>query len=445
MQKKAKRTTLHAAGRTIFVVGLTILLMGAALPCIAATPKLLPDNEKLKIQEQTLRIRRLQEGIIDHKIKIFDSRQKERSLLADLEKVDRNFSQKQQDYERLQAEYQAQSELFVIKQDHLTQVSGELSQYKTHVKKRLAAYYRTGPVGLINVLFSAETLPQMLDTQEYYAALLQHDQQAINTYLDKMDELELARQEHAFEKARLEDLVDQVEGQKNQLASLRKNKKSMLTQVKSEKDLYLQAVDEIEKAAADLTTTLENLKKQAEAFEAQKRQAAAQEKATTTTPATPEKDAPAAAPAPEVPRGFAAMKGRLPPPVQGTVVVAFGQARGEKFGVKTFTDGIDFKTATGSNIKAVFDGRIIHAGYMKGYGNMLIIDHGEQYYSLTSGIGRFLKLEGENVTSGETVGITGEDETLLGPGLHFEIRLGANPENPLQWLDTSKLSIKVGQ
>ncbi|MBW2465797.1 MAG: peptidoglycan DD-metalloendopeptidase family protein, partial [Deltaproteobacteria bacterium] len=74
---------------------------------------------------------------------------------------------------------------------------------------------------------------------------------------------------------------------------------------------------------------------------------------------------------------------------------------------------------------------------------VIIINHGQQYFTLVSRAADFYKREGAKVKTGEIIGITGEGDSLYGEGLHFEIRKGANPEDPLPWLKKDSLSLTV--
>jgi septal ring factor EnvC (AmiA/AmiB activator) len=140
-------------------------------------------------------------------------------------------------------------------------------------------------------------------------------------------------------------------------------------------------------------------------------------------------------------RGFPAMKGKLIPPVRGSVTTYFGKNKQGKFGITTFADGIDIKTVAGSEIKAVYSGKVVYAGQLKGYGNLIIIDHDHQYYSLISRAAELYKKEGDLVSTGEVIGIMSESGGLLGEGLHLEIRHGTEPQNPLNWLNKRLLKV----
>ena len=93
-------------------------------------------------------------------------------------------------------------------------------------------------------------------------------------------------------------------------------------------------------------------------------------------------------------------------------------------------------------ISAVFDGKVIHSGYLRGYGNLIIIDHGQQYFSLVSRAAEFYKTEGIKVAKGDVIGLTGEGDSLYGEGIHFEIRKGSKSEDPLLWLKEDSLPME---
>lgn len=399
----------------------------------------LDQQKKIKQQEQAAspvdktRMERLQKGIETQKNKVLQTQKKEKSLLGEMEKIDHKLLAQKTELSSLNKKYDDQETLLEFKHRDLERVTADKEALKEHVKKRLSAYYQMGSVGILNVIFSSRTLPELLTFQDYFHKLLQYDQETLDSYLGKIKELYLASEAHAREKERLISLVDKVEKEKDLLAATYDDKSKLLSRVNTEKSLYLQAVSEIEEAAANLARTFEKLKEKS----ATPRETAAKE-----SPA-------AVAPAPVVAaktaggKKITALKGRLEPPVYGTVVTNFGVSEEGRFGINTFANGIDIKADEGTEIKAIFDGKVIHSGYLRGYGNLIIIDHGEQYYSLVSRIGKLNKNEGAMVSRGEVIGVMGENAALLGEGLHFEIRHGSSPENPLQWLNNAGLKIKA--
>ena len=386
--------------------------------------KKLPPKQQQEIIEKNARIRKLQEGIIEHKIKILDSKEQEKTLLGELEKIENELQHLVKMLADLRAESEEQEMLLADSQEYLYQVLKEKKAHQIHVKNRLAAYYRLGAVGLMNVLFSTESLPELLDFNEYFSIMVQRDHAIIKEYLAQIHESNKAREELAREKLRLMKLADEVSVKENELNQIQLEKNMLLQQVNTEQHLYEQAIHEIEEAASDLAATLHRL------------QTAATPSPTVQSSnlsnSTERKNNPMEIPVAQ--EGFPAQKGLLDPPAQGPVITLFGQQIKGKFDSSLTSQGIDIKARNGEEIRAVYDGKIVHSGYLRGYGNLLIIDHGQQYFSLVSRAADLYKKEGTRVIKGEAVGMTGDGDPLFGEGLHFEIRKGSNPEDPLLWL-----------
>jgi septal ring factor EnvC (AmiA/AmiB activator) len=393
----------------------------------------LTKERQQEIIEKNATIRKLQEGIIDHKIKILGARKKERTLLGELEKIEKNLLVQKNMLMTLRTESEKQELLLSDKQEYLKQVLAEKRAHQVHVKNRLAAYYRMGSVGLMNVIFSSESLPQLLDFKEYFGRMVQHDHAIIQEYLGQLKESNRAREEHAREKLRLLKLAGEVRENENQLTRIREEKNYLLKQVNTEQHLYEQAVLEIEEAAADLAATRQRIRAAADPQPV----APQHSRNVGTKKDTLQQEQSA------VQEGFPAQKGLLAPPVPGAVITSFRQKVKGKFDVSSIADGIDIRVENGVEIKSVYDGKIIHSGYLRGYGNLIIIDHGQQYFSLISRAAEFYKKEGTKVATGEIIGVTGEGDPLYGEGLHFEIRRGSNPEDPLLWLKKDVLPLEI--
>ncbi|MEN8231274.1 MAG: peptidoglycan DD-metalloendopeptidase family protein [Thermodesulfobacteriota bacterium] len=383
----------------------------------------LSPKQQQVIIEKNIRIRKLQEGIIDHKIKILGSKKKERTLLGELEKIETELQAQKKLLTSLRNDSEKQELLLADKHEYLREVLAEKRAHQVHVKNRLAAYYRMGSTGLMNVLFSTESIPDLLDFKEYFATMVQHDHTIIRQYLAQLEESNRAREEHAREKLRLMQLTDELGKKEKHLSQIRQEKNILLKQVNTEQHLYEQAVLEIEEAVTDLAATLQRIetatKTQTDATHSSDVIESEKKKLPKTHAAQ---------------NGFPGQQGLLEPPVVGTIIVFFGQEIKGKFDSSTISNGIDIKVKKGMKITAVYDGKIIHSGYLRGYGNLMIIDHGQQYFSLVSRAAAFHKKEGSKVAKGEIVGMTGDEDPLYGEGLHFEIRKGSKAEDPLLWL-----------
>jgi len=143
-------------------------------------------------------------------------------------------------------------------------------------------------------------------------------------------------------------------------------------------------------------------------------------------PAKPGTEAPAV--------GFGTFRGRLPWPTEGRVVSAFGAQVHPRFGTRTFRNGVDIDPGEERDVSAVFAGHVVYTGWFKGYGNLIILDHDNEYYTLYAHVADILVKEGDDVKQGQRIGTVGDTGSLEGTRLYFEVRFEGKPQNPEQWL-----------
>ncbi len=155
----------------------------------------------------------------------------------------------------------------------------------------------------------------------------------------------------------------------------------------------------------------------------------------------PEKPAPEPKPEPieeeplppvKAPAGsdFAKLRGRLPMPVAGTVAGRYGQSRG---GIGKW-QGLFIQAASGSPVHAIAAGRVVYAGNLRGFGNLIILDHGGGYLSVYAYNSSLLRSTGSQVASGDTIARVGSGASGDTPGLYFEIRYKGQTINPAGWV-----------
>jgi murein hydrolase activator len=140
---------------------------------------------------------------------------------------------------------------------------------------------------------------------------------------------------------------------------------------------------------------------------------------------------PACAPAPGV---FAARRGKLPRPADGPITVGFGRVVDPRFNTVTVQNGLDIAARAGASVRAVAPGRVAHAGWFKGYGNLVILDHGDGYHTLVAHLGSMRAAMGVAVEAGAVLGTVGDSGSLKGAYLYFEVREKGRPVDPRPWL-----------
>ena len=128
-------------------------------------------------------------------------------------------------------------------------------------------------------------------------------------------------------------------------------------------------------------------------------------------------------------RGY---RGALPWPIEGRVVQNFGRQKLEKYSAYTVCNGIRFDAPSSSSVNAVFPGVVAYARYFKGYGNMVVLDHGNNIYSLVAGLGTIHVRVDQRVTMGMRLGLASPPKE--GGNVYLEFRVAEKPEDPRRWL-----------
>ncbi len=385
-----------------------ILIFSASFPhdCKAQSDRTLEKQSiKKDIQKYRINISKLKEGIASQQLQIQSSKEKKRNLLDELAQIEsRLFSQLKKLHD-LEAEMNKQEYLIGVKETELQKSQRAKKAVQHHLQERIRAYYKMGEIGVANVAFSTESMPQMLKFRDSFTSLIEYDKSLIKKYRKSIYELQQAKETLNLEKTVLHDFLSQAKIEQEATKTIKLEKETLLKQIETQKELHEQAVMEMEKVADNLSNSLDALKRKDTLLD----------------------------------QGFLVDKGKHPAPLSGKVTALFGQERKNRLGVKGKTKGITIATEGTNRVHAIFDGEIRYASYLYGYGNTIIIDHGYQYFSIISRLEKLLVKEGATVNQGDIIALTGDTATLMEEGVYIEIRHGSTPLDPLQWLDNSGL------
>ena len=264
--------------RPLFLAIIITLLQGLVLSGPASAYEHGDDlglEEAVRFAEQDLfehkkKLTTVQQGLQAQQENFEQTRQKEANLLNELGEIDAHIIEESKllvsFYNQLQIEkLKAEETLAALE---ATKVGKNILAQQT--KTRLAAYYRMGDIGVLNITFSAATLPELVTFHEYYRHMLRHDQTLISRFRGKLAELEESRKYHEEQQVDLEEAMNKAKEQQGILAETKLERRELLTRIKTEKDLYRQATEVLEDAAKDLLATLEDLEKQTEIAHKQK-------------------------------------------------------------------------------------------------------------------------------------------------------------------------------
>ncbi len=383
---------------------LFVLSLFFASPSYCLENKSSSDRE---ITEFRIKLLRIQQGISNQENSIQKAENQERNLLLELEILDKKRAEQQVKLTKYEEQIVQQHALINKETSKLNVIRSEKNNASSHLGKRIKAYYTMGNIGLLNVTFSTKALPELLQFHDAYNEMLKYDQNVIGVYKKTIDNLERTKKALTLQESVLQDFMDHAMKGKKEIIKTTEEKKALLTHIRTQTKLHKQAIIEMEQVSDALSNALVALKNKTNTQKYR----------------------------------FSSNKGRLPPPVDGVIVTLFQEKNTNKLGIARKSPGITLEAADGTKIKAIGEGSVLFSGYLRGYGNTVIIHHGYQYYSVTSRIEKLLIHQGDSVKEASLIGIMGDAATLFEGGLYFEIRHGKNPLNPILWLDPNRLSL----
>ena len=135
---------------------------------------------------------------------------------------------------------------------------------------------------------------------------------------------------------------------------------------------------------------------------------------------------------------FVDKKGYLFFPVNGKIVSRFGKVRDKRFQSYIINNGLNLKVKKGTEVHPIFQGSVLFAGPLEGYGNLIILGHGDKYHSLYGHLEKILVQTGDYVYEDRAIGLSGDSGSLIGETLYLELRHKGKPIDPAPWLQASK-------
>lgn len=296
----------------------------------------------------------------------------------------------------------------------------EAEKKREQINRRVAALYKGGDTGNLRIFFSSESFPQMSENLRYMKSVLDNDRRLFAQYNENLSHLKLLKLRLEEDAARKEGILRSMQAKKREVEQEKNRKASYLAQVRQDKKSYQASLQELKANAGRLQAMVEKL-------EARSRKAystKARIKGAHTAPI----------PAPQVPdKGLGTQMGKLSLPVKGPIVDHFGRHKNPEFGTFTVSNGISVQAPAGAPIHAVYDGEVIFAEHFKGYGNMIIVDHGGGFFSLYAHASAILKKVGAKVAKNDVLASVGDLDSPKGPMLYFEIRYLGKPVDPAPW------------
>ena len=355
--------------------------------CYAATPH----EEYKKIQKE----------IKTHKEKLEKVKKRESSILTDLEKTNRQLS-------RVEFELRKYRKRLIETESNISKVENEISLNKSNIerqrewiKRRLRAMQKYGRTSDTVMLFlSADDISQVMRIGKFLQYITVYEHRMLNAYKENLEDLNEKERQLVKLKTELMNNRERVGAEEASLAKKKKEKEMLLASVKREESSYKNMLNELKDASKKLLDVIRESEK-TDTFSA---------------------------------KGFSKLKGNLPWPVDGKVAIPYGSQKDPQFNTPIFRSGAYIQSNDDSFARAVYNGKVVFAEWLKGYGQLVIVNHGEGYHTLYGSLSEIFSKVGDIIKREQVVGRVGNSGILNAPGLYFELRYKGKPLDPLQWL-----------
>jgi len=393
----------------ILVLALASALLLPLVPGLLArtAPQAVPSSgaaQSREVRDFEERLARINGQIKDLRARLEAEARRETTVLTSLARINLNKSIVERELAAQNIELErGRADLAAI-QDNIRVIRGKIDRQRESLDRTLVALYKYGRIDFLQVLLQARDVEAYAAESKHLAILARGQDRVVAEYQASLEELRAAE--------------SALESKQTDLAAMARAAKLKRQELDTEARKNATLVQEIRRNRATYGQTLKELSESAEELQKLMAKIASQEWVLP----------PAWVPLYE-------RRGRLPWPLEGRVITAYGFEKNPNFNTVVMNKGVEIAPGRGKTlILAVHPGKIVYADYFQGYGNLLIVDHGLTYYSLYGHCSEFLAAVGDMVRAGQPLALVGDTGSLKGECLYFEIRHKTKALDPLQWL-----------
>jgi len=327
----------------------------------------------------------------------------QRSLLVDLRRLEVERDLKTEQLKQIQSDAQKVSLELGNTGNQIAELEEGLETSRPIIEARMVELYKLGSAGYVRLLFNASDLKDVGRAYRMVTAIAASDRHRADDHRQMLVRLRAAYtslEARQKEMAKLQQAASVARIAADRAATARAQ---LITDIDRRRDLTAELAGELQAAQQKLQQSL----------------------------AAINSGVPRAA-SDETPLPIRPFRGDLDWPVNGRMLTPFGR-RGASVANAPAQTGVQFAAEEGVPVRAVHDGSVIFAGPFTGYGNLVIVDHGVQTYSMYGQLGAAQVERGAKVDRGQVIGTAGR--VLAGiPGMYFEMRVDGKPVDPLEWL-----------
>ena len=317
----------------------------------------------------------------------------------------------------LKKEEQYMGELIEITKNSISKKELYITTLRKQMTKRVIYIYKNGIPSLAETILSSTNWNEIIYRTKYLKIITEYEKKMITEIKTTLNELIYEKKNFESALSKKKNLRSEHQKGSKQLETDKKIKRDFLNQVKTDKNKLEKKLEKKQKLVKEIESIITKL---------QKNENEMQRREIELAKIRSEKKK-------EIAGNFSSLKGRMPWPVEGKIITHFGKQRNPELNTVTENSGIDIKVKSGSPIEAVLDGMVTTVTFLRGYGNLIIIDHGDGYFSVYANIDNIQYTENSYIQQYSIIGYVPKSKNN-DTRFHFEIWGNNIKLDPEKWL-----------
>lgn len=336
------------------------------------------------------------------KNKVNDAKKREKTVMGQIQNLEQSIKNTENEIENISERIANLEENIGKIEKDIAQTEKELDEQTDVLSERLVFVYEQGDVSYLEVLCAAADFKDLLTRYDMIQCIVDQDVELIETINKQKKALDMKKCDLEVKKKEMVNIQASQESKKQELDAQKAQKKGILGNVQQEKGAYLKALQELEQASQQLEQIIRSAQS-----------SGGQQLGTGTY--------------------------TWPTPGYGAITSEYGMRYHPILKQRKMHTGVDIGAPSGATIVAADSGTVIYAGWMGGYGQVLVVDHGpdmsgQGMSTLYAHQSRFLVGKGASVSKGQAIGKVGSTGWSTGPHLHFEVRINGQYTNPMDYI-----------
>ena len=367
------------------------------------------ENIEKKISETRKRLKDFDGEITKERKKLEKLKRDKKNISEEIKKLDDLIASKNSELETYRNEYEKILLLLNGLQQRIDRQSGKSSAIKKRLSRRLRDIYKQGNLYKMEAVCNSKDFLELSKKVKLLEIVARNDAKLIGEFKSELAKLGGMRKNLEDSKNSSYEILEKIKTAEKDILLRKSEKERFLAEISSNEKKHAASIKKAERDAEKLQELVKGLLKEK---------------------VTAEKDIKGR----NGLRRFKATKGNLPWPVEGDVVKTFGKKVDKEFNTYLYNKGITIRVNGENKFCSVFPGTVLYADDFSMYGKLMIVDHGEGFYSVYGYAAELYAKAGEKVTQGKILGRVGSNESNGKGELYFEVRYKGVPQDPLMWL-----------